>query len=908
MAGVTFLAFGNGSPDVFSTFAAMSTHSGSMAVGELIGAAGFITAVVAGSMALVRPFRVARKSFVRDVGFFIVASSFSMIFLADGHLHFWECAVMVAFYVFYVVTVVIWHWVLGHRRRRKDREIAARSQFIVTDEDDIATEQSSSSLFHQSRSRGASRGTIVDDFAALEAGGSAFEVEDADQNEDDETRDRWMAEISSNMRLKRPLIGDRRKTANPIRPSLVGALEFRAVLSSLNKVRNHQNSLISLRRYSDDPTCTLAQHQHTFSTGSAPRPGASPVDAHTVVARDARRLSIQREHDANRVRAVSANDASRLHMGSFAIRAATIPQTDLLGPTPPGTADLSIPSFSGTNRAGENRGSLSEPLSPSVLVSAPIELGNQASSLLHSPNGPLSQHLASPQDEAPDSTGVYQRSVIAEGYFTNLPERSTALGSRLLPGTACSSPATPFPPYHDDPNLVPSISRVPSIRLSPPNMTCEPQFPAQAYNDLPQKPIRGWPHSVLPQPKVLASTLFPTLYSWRDKSIGEKILGVVAAPSVFLLAITLPVVENEKGEDDEPPDPFNQGSSLLAPGDLVSSSSFHTTVVSSPKDNDHKVAYRDSENVDRESTSSSHNENQVDADAMENNAVDHNHPASRLAAHNDQIGPRANSSLNADGHSIRPSKPPPSSPEDWNRWLVSTQIFTAPFFVVLVVWANSDPNLSIRNLLRSGLYTLVGSLVLFAFMLMTTSAFRPPKYRYFLCFLGFVVSIAWISTIANEVVGVLKAIGVILGISDAILGLTIFAVGNSLGDLVADITVARLGYPVMALSACFGGPMLNILLGIGLSGLYMTVRDSNGRHDRHPDQSMKYKPYQIEVHGTLIISGIALLITLVGLLVVVPLNKWVMDRRIGWGLVILWCISTIGNLVVESTGWSGGHG
>ena len=53
MAGVTFLAFGNGSPDVFSRFAAMKSHSGSLAIGELVGAAGFITTVVAGSMALV---------------------------------------------------------------------------------------------------------------------------------------------------------------------------------------------------------------------------------------------------------------------------------------------------------------------------------------------------------------------------------------------------------------------------------------------------------------------------------------------------------------------------------------------------------------------------------------------------------------------------------------------------------------------------------------------------------------------------------------------------------------------------------------------------------------------------------------------------------------------------------------
>ena len=130
MAGVTFLALGNGSPDVFSTFAAMKTHSGSLAIGELIGAAGFITAVVAGSMALVRPFKVARKSFVRDVGFFIVAASFSMVFLADGRLYLWECAVMVGFYLFYVITVVVWHWYLRQRGRRKTREAAARGHFM----------------------------------------------------------------------------------------------------------------------------------------------------------------------------------------------------------------------------------------------------------------------------------------------------------------------------------------------------------------------------------------------------------------------------------------------------------------------------------------------------------------------------------------------------------------------------------------------------------------------------------------------------------------------------------------------------------------------------------------------------------------------------------------------------------
>jgi len=244
-----------------------------------------------------------------------------------------------------------------------------------------------------------------------------------------------------------------------------------------------------------------------------------------------------------------------------------------------------------------------------------------------------------------------------------------------------------------------------------------------------------------------------------------------------------------------------------------------------------------------------------------------------------------------------------SSRKDWNRWLVAVQIFTAPLFVVLIIWANgTDAQLNLRRLVRLILYSLLVSLVIFSVLLLTTTAERPPKYRFLLCFLGFVVSVSWISTIANEVVGVLKALGVIFGISDAILGLTIFAVGNSLGDLVADITVARLGFPVMALSACFGGPMLNILLGIGIGGLYMTIKDGHHKHAKHPDEPLKYEPYQVEVNGTLVISGITLLVTLVGLLIAVPLNKWIMSRRIGWGLIILWSVITIINLILEITG------
>ena len=99
--------------------------------------------------------------------------------------------------------------------------------------------------------------------------------------------------------------------------------------------------------------------------------------------------------------------------------------------------------------------------------------------------------------------------------------------------------------------------------------------------------------------------------------------------------------------------------------------------------------------------------------------------------------------------------------------------------------------------------------------------------------------------------------------------------------------------------------MLNILLGVGIGGAWMGITEANKKHQKHPGKALAYKPYHIQVGGTLRISAITLLLTLIVLLIVVPSNKWVMSRKIGWSLIAIWTVSTIVNLVVELTGtWS----
>ena len=82
----------------------------------------------------------------------------------------------------------------------------------------------------------------------------------------------------------------------------------------------------------------------------------------------------------------------------------------------------------------------------------------------------------------------------------------------------------------------------------------------------------------------------------------------------------------------------------------------------------------------------------------------------------------------------------------------------------------------------------------------------------------------------------------------------------------------------------------------------MMVKDANKKHHKHPGAPVRYGPYPVKVGGTLLVSCVTLLIILLGLLIVVPLNKWVLSRKIGWGLIALWIISTIVNVVIELTG------
>ena len=912
VAGVTFLAFGNGSPDVFSTFAAMNSHSGSLAIGELIGAATFIAAVVAGSMAIVQPFKVDRGSFVRDVSFFIVAVAFSMVFLADGRLQLWESVVMICFYLVYVSFVILWHWGAYHHEQRKgaaqrngdtalQRSIAGdaeagRPWAADIDEEEAGEETSLLAPRRSSTNRSA---------PGRPPPGPVIRLED-------DGDDHGLAIVRSSMRVNRYPAARRLSMLNSIRPSLVGALDFRASLFSTERYRPRAVQPHQGRRHSYDPGLAWRKPRYQLSSASDPEVN---LDSCAAMMQDGARGS-QESHKATqtdslqylrvRARAISEGHVFGRHPGQTPTVHVPVWQAGPVGASKQAEDEASYTNYLPTSASGTTSPTISISPSGSISEAAPSGHGHSTDSNLLAPPQERYLRVLSQRQERTKSEDDRASSSVEHAARQSRPRPRPQLA--LLPGVRSpdSGPPSPFPMFTESPMPM-SAQDV--------NHPMDAFFASDSFGHIrtesPERihmqsgPSRWSWLNVFPSPSLVYATLFPTLRDWGEKSLWQRSLGVIAAPSVFLLAVTLPVVDLV-GEDmqlDEPTLGAATPSQITAQapnkaGTKGVGSTCPPLIVTEETVNEAQDPIAPSLGAPRPVT------HRLLSDGSSRNYGGLGFSGDVL----EQYQSRPSTGFDGDDGQQHQqhlfSSDPANRPtvKIWNRWLVGVQMIVGPIFLVLVVWANAaaDPS-DLDSLGWILLYTCAASLAALVLFMSSTSHERPPRYHIVLCFIGFLVSVAWISTIANEVVGVLKAFGVILGISDAILGLTIFAVGNSLGDLVADITVARLGYQVMALSACFGGPLLNILLGIGIGGLYNTIR--HGTHHKGPPH---YKPYVLEISTTLVISGATLLLTLMSLLIFVPLNRWRLDRKLGWGLVSLWTVSTVGNVVVEVMGWGAG--
>lgn len=116
----------------------MRSNSGSLAVGELFGAASFIVSCVVGSMCIIRPFKVEKFPFLRDVGFFFTAVSLVIAVLWDSQLLLWEALLLVGLYFVYVCVVVVGSWWEKRQEARRTHEALIRNEYSTEGVPEIA--------------------------------------------------------------------------------------------------------------------------------------------------------------------------------------------------------------------------------------------------------------------------------------------------------------------------------------------------------------------------------------------------------------------------------------------------------------------------------------------------------------------------------------------------------------------------------------------------------------------------------------------------------------------------------------------------------------------------------------------------------------------------------------------------
>ncbi|KAE8720450.1 Cation/calcium exchanger 2 [Hibiscus syriacus] len=213
----------------------------------------------------------------------------------------------------------------------------------------------------------------------------------------------------------------------------------------------------------------------------------------------------------------------------------------------------------------------------------------------------------------------------------------------------------------------------------------------------------------------------------------------------------------------------------------------------------------------------------------------------------------------------------------WSKPMAVVSVSLAPI-LLSVIWDLQDDKISV---IAYGIGCLFGLSFGVLACLKTQKSSPPQKCLFPWLAGGFIMSVIWSYIIAQELVGLLVSLGYILGISHSILGLTALAWGNSLGDLITNLTMALNGGPKgaqVALSGCYAGPIFNMLFGLGLSLVGSTW------YGYPSPMEIPRDPYLFETLGFLVAA-------LLWTILVLPIKDMRLDGVLGGGLFLIYFTS-----------------
>ncbi|GAA0894606.1 calcium/sodium antiporter [Fulvivirga kasyanovii] len=146
----------------------------------------------------------------------------------------------------------------------------------------------------------------------------------------------------------------------------------------------------------------------------------------------------------------------------------------------------------------------------------------------------------------------------------------------------------------------------------------------------------------------------------------------------------------------------------------------------------------------------------------------------------------------------------------------------------------------------------------------------PHPRRYILTFIFSILVIAFLCWVLVE-----SAIGIsmILEIPEVVIALTVLAIGTSIPDMISSVIVARQGRGGMAVSNAVGSNIFDILIGLGLPWLIMTL--------------IKNEP--ILTHAEGLNESVILLFASVALIFITfVIYRWKVNKKLGYILIFIY--------------------
>ncbi|KAJ9091649.1 hypothetical protein QFC19_009019 [Naganishia cerealis] len=759
-AGVTFLAFGNGSPDVFSTFSALKSNTFALAIGELLGASAFITSIVVGSMALIQPFQVPRWPFLRDVGFFTVAVMILVACLKDGKLTLPETGGLVGMYVCYVGIVVGGNWWHGRRKALREQvEIATgQSKGIIAlsgaegeTEDYFSAPTGTATTTIQGHQNsflkpGDALATLGSRTVSIMSNDSTYSERHGHLEHPTLSRRTSAETINQHQEHRRPRIDAPRPTF-----SLLGAIEFRDAVNALRKesaaaaAAEHGRHLVDDGQLSgqlDDllgepnlmadyfgPTTPFPSgHYHSFAHGHGHH--------------------LHHARYAGSGRSPSSRPGGGLHSRQPSVSRFRKPQEDQ-GTFTPAAAGTPSP-------LGNSYASFGPPAAAAVRTSLAPASRIESTPMLTA--GQRTRKARSINDIRRASADVIQdlRSSHDVGH-----EEQRSLGAAQPPqpltleiADHSSVPAAPV-------SVDPTTASIPDVEDGSIPLTTNGGTRATHRDETDDKTLaaRAW-FRIL---RHTAHVLFPALQGFRQKSISGMVLGIFATPAILALTVTLPVVDDAA-----------EGVSLNQGGIKI--------------EDDESIPDEDAIGVGNTGVYGQQNEverggvwhHTDDAEAEDSQQVS-SHAGMELhrrllapggVAESTPVSPLIRSPTHGIGRYVDEvvgDECSDSSEEQvllFNKYLTALQSVLGALFCSYVIFSENTVG---RYVIPS--VTVAGAILGISTVITATDG-TDPTWRLIRCFAGFFSAMLWIAAIADEVVEILQTFGKILGLSNAIIGLT----------------------------------------------------------------------------------------------------------------------------------------